>query len=62
MPFSKRKPDTKMLFIMFQTKKFKLLRKTSLTNAPKFVEAHTKRTVSLFLIGNVVAHIKIQTL
>lgn len=42
MPFSKKKPDTKRLFIMLQTKKFKLLRKTSLTNAPKFVEAHIK--------------------
>ena len=42
MPFSKRKRDTKMLFIMLQTKKFKLLRKMSLTNAPKFVEAHIK--------------------
>ena len=42
MPFSKRKPDTKLLFIMLQTKKFKLLRKMSLTNAPKFVEAHIK--------------------
>ena len=41
------------------TKKFKPLRKTSLTNAPKFVEAHTKRKIRLFLIGNVMAHIKI---
>lgn len=42
MPFSKRKLDTKMLFIMLYTKKFKLLGKTSLTDAPKFVEAHIK--------------------